>query len=601
MPPQATKSLFLDFDTYACRTLPVVPATAARIKQDGQNAWNAMSVLQRADYVRLHRLIVEVDGRRDEASQAADDLTALALNQRVANPVHWKNMVKAAEAAAAQFRVLETLQSAVINAVDDLRTLAYAIPQLHIRVRARTSQDLIDEQNRLTFIRAEIARLQNDADYPPVPQRPWPPAGDGRFKILESSLSQNREAARQASRRNVFKTTRHAALVPFNANPAATWEGAWMIGEGGMSNTGLFIQYDNAWCVNFRVMKKDTDMSREHWASVASFDGDVRNMIGRQPLELSCHDAMQWIPSSSTSGPGMVPAATVPLLYSSATFNGERTYTMYLEYCPFLDLATIIRRYRSNGDAIPEPFIWYVFLSLAEAGLAMERGNQSLLVAPPGWPADQYGRIGWQIIHRDLKPSNVFLGAHTVNHFDDYPTPKVGDFGLAVKTFGPGDGLNPDIYLDGGGTYGFRAPETRSYLDRTTLDPLDRWPLSNYTNIWGFGMIIYCLMSLDNRPAQKDWLGNANMDVPNVGADARMAYSNELVQEVRQCLSPDPTTRPDFQGLLPRIQSCIQNLGLAQGMQNQTVDAMELPFLTLVHQPQDGYALGLHRNLIPPP
>ena len=107
----------------------------------------------------------------------------------------------------------------------------------------------------------------------------------------------------------------------------------------------------------------------------------------------------------------------------------------------------------------------------------MESGGQAL-VAPAagrrtGWAADQYGRDNWETVHRDLKPGNVFL-AEAEQVFPDYPMPRLGDFGLAIKTWSPNpelagtpgndlnvDGLNPDIYVDGAGTDGFKAPVSR--------------------------------------------------------------------------------------------------------------------------------------------
>ena len=85
-------------------------------------------------------------------------------------------------------------------------------------------------------------------------------------------------------------------------------------------------------------------------------------------------------------------------------------------------------------SGIPEPFLWYVLLTLAEAGLAMECGHQTVNGIPPGRPAtagsgwlpDEYGRDNFQIIHRDIKPLNVFLGLPVDTHFASYPTPKVG-------------------------------------------------------------------------------------------------------------------------------------------------------------------------------
>jgi len=128
----------------------------------------------------------------------------------------------------------------------------------------------------------------------------------------------------------------------------------------------------------------------------------------------------------------------------------------------------------TDTSAFPDSFIWYVFLSLAEAGIAMKQGDQSLAVAQPGWPAAGVHPAGWQIVHRDLKPRNVFFGNPDIQHFPDYVTPKasllcpashpqttdfltqLGDFGLAFKTR-QGDALNPTIYLDSG-TPGYFAP-----------------------------------------------------------------------------------------------------------------------------------------------
>ena len=88
----------------------------------------------------------------------------------------------------------------------------------------------------------------------------------------------------------------------------------------------------------------------------------------------------------------------------------------------------------STCRGIPEPFIWYSVLTLAETGLAMECGHQTLNGVPPGYPAtagtgwlpDLYRRDNWEIIHRDIKPKNVFLGLPVAHHFASYPTPKVG-------------------------------------------------------------------------------------------------------------------------------------------------------------------------------
>lgn len=116
---------------------------------------------------------------------------------------------------------------------------------------------------------------------------------------------------------------------------------------------------------------------------------------------------------------------------------------------------------------LPEPFIWYVFQSLAEAAYAMEFGP---------FVNDNGQSLDFEIVHRDIKPANselkpfpailcygaltilVFLGHDSLGEpkFPYYPTPKLGDFGLAINTHRY-DKMNPRMY-DGMGSRAYRAP-----------------------------------------------------------------------------------------------------------------------------------------------
>ena len=132
-------------------------------------------------------------------------------------------------------------------------------------------------------------------------------------------------------------------------------------------------------------------------------------------------------------------------------------------------LTRVIRR-----KHLPEAFLWHVFHSLAQTVHAMEYGP---------FQSEARDKLDFEVVHRDIKPRNselistygfslllpcgaltvlVFLGAprpcapegKPCFHF--YPTPKLGDFGLAIKTHRY-DKNNPRKYC-GPGTRWYRAP-----------------------------------------------------------------------------------------------------------------------------------------------
>jgi len=73
---------------------------------------------------------------------------------------------------------------------------------------------------------------------------------------------------------------------------------------------------------------------------------------------------------------------------------------------------------------MPEPFLWYVFECLCIVGLLLERGAM-----------ERNPIRDWKtIVHRDVRTQNVFLAMPDEHRFCLYPTPKVGDFGLAQRT-----------------------------------------------------------------------------------------------------------------------------------------------------------------------
>lgn len=346
-----TRQLFLDYHARARRTAPAPRPTAAQIKREGERAWNDMTVPQRNEFVRLITRISEVKARRDAALQVANNAAADALTEVAANPVSGHQLVRTAEAAAEQHRQLVVVQQGVITAFNNLNNFVAATIQraaVQAAVQALILAELNVEALALGTAQAAVIQWQTGADFPPVPPRPV----DGVLKMLESSLSVNRRAMRKADRRTVFRLFNYTQMPPFSQNPGVgIWHGAWMMGEGGMSNTGVYVHLDNAQQVDQRTMRKDTRMVAEQWASAECFDGNVRDRFNRMPMEITCHSAMQGVMGRSTTlYPGTVPTPTVPIMHSSAVSDDEFTYIMYLEYCPFGDLASIIREYRRNNE-----------------------------------------------------------------------------------------------------------------------------------------------------------------------------------------------------------------------------------------------------------
>ena len=103
------------------------------------------------------------------------------------------------------------------------------------------------------------------------------------------------------------------------------------------------------------------------------------------PLETKLHDVLQ----------GRNCQNIVDFL-GCRVYPERGAWRLYLEFCPSSDLSRLLNKYHAAKRPLPEPFLWYVFLALARACVAMEHVGEEWR----GLPNET------DIVHLDLKASN---------------------------------------------------------------------------------------------------------------------------------------------------------------------------------------------------
>ena len=168
----------------------------------------------------------------------------------------------------------------------------------------------------------------------------------------------------------------------------------------------------------------------------------------------------------------------------------------------------------------------------------------------------------------------------------------------------PSDPHNPRWYNKGAGTPRFRAPEQSRQVDRDTLQYLEEWQLTSKTNVFGVGIIIWCLVNRSNDPPEPVWLGNGNIDTSlRVPATfPAYTYSDQLRDLIHDCVQYDPANRPTFRGLLNDIRTHTSEdpgaRNLASGMRSGRASVWAR-WANRVEYIEDRYRLGLHRGQVP--
>lgn len=304
----------------------------------------------------------------------------------------------------------------------------------------------------------------------------------------------------------------------FRDDPAedAEWGPVRIVGEGGYGLVGLWEKRDkNNRTEDQIVIKQQSasedaeytyDLNAEYYPHLLQEAVIHRDLNQKAPgifPKLRAYKYLKKPDKKPRSGP-VVPSA----------------YRMYLENCPYGDLAHLRRLYYMWDQPIPELFLWNVLVRLALGGEALrapppddsfwvrserkKAGAQSGAVATPANTrgkgkrkakgkgkgkkgpspvADQeelpplpFKLDHFFCLHSDMKPANVFLGVNEQNeamddarrHVEiddpDYPLVKMGDFGVAeYTTWRDEPEINP-LALWEMGTRGYRPPVSWSLL-----------------------------------------------------------------------------------------------------------------------------------------
>lgn len=219
-------------------------------------------------------------------------------------------------------------------------------------------------------------------------------------------------------------------------------------------------------------------------------------------------------------------------------------HRIYMESAPYSDLNALKTKFAEASETFPpEPLIWHLFECLAKAALLLEQGELS-----PNPMSD------WTLIlHRDLKLSNVFLGLSDPKNYSGYPTPKIGDFGLALYVTDDGQ-RNPGSYPFNG-TPGNMPPE----MLESNIDARHGVPLSSKTNVWGIGNIIGSMMWWPTEVKLYEGLRGLTYEhgaaEPSFDDHEQEAYSKPLRDLVLWCMKYDQDGRPTSAELLRRIRA----------------------------------------------
>ncbi|KAL8936464.1 MAG: hypothetical protein Q9216_004915, partial [Gyalolechia sp. 2 TL-2023] len=219
-------------------------------------------------------------------------------------------------------------------------------------------------------------------------------------------------------------------------------------------------------------------------------------------------------------------------LYKPASPSHDSFVRACYEYAEHGDLEDILRFYRKHQLVIPEPFIWHVFWSTANALCYCRHGTNKSNSTIPCWDT---------IVHGDVKPANLLLASpdDVINSL--YPTIKLGDFGVAYSVQESNVKLRAWKSTFRYGTSSFMAPEVET-VNPQSKGHFNPVPPSNmhgsHSDIWSLGVVIETLMSTRFN-ALKD---HPDFDSPFV----EDYYSSHLHDLTAACKSYSIRSRPSI-------------------------------------------------------
>lgn len=556
---EKTRALWVEFECGARHTGNSKPSRS--LIKECDRFWATLPPDFRDAFVRTYKAYREAQNEYTSKSDDAHDTYLEARSVVINRTTDWSDYIAKHEQSAKAWRSAKKALGRLTRALQKLSRVIARLrrPTLNLRpVHPDVDRWIRDENSRFVIdgntIDVNIASTQGNADTPPIPAR----RTDHQLKVPLEWVTENAKKARNIRRRKSFE---EGSPADEDGLDSGNWHGARMFGEGAMALAGLWVRLDQEDYVDDRLVRKDTYWDQFDWGHVQHWRGDLRDPTARESFEIECHREIDGQKSELQDANSQYLTINVPRVRSSVVYDAEMLTSISMAYCPFGSLNELITEHMEEDVPIPEPFIWRTFHSLAEVGLAMEKGD----AIRDAWALEGHE----ETIHRDLKPSNVFLADRTEQFFESYPTPMVSDFGLSFMT-GEDDPFNPSLYVDGGGTRGFMAPEQASYVSLPDIRPIDRFQMLAHTNVFGVGMIIYCMAALKVNLWQPDFLGDGSERGDVHDAMAIKRYSVHLRSLIRDCIRFQPNRRPTWVEILERIDAAFdpQRRNLAGNLQD---------------------------------
>jgi hypothetical protein len=208
-------------------------------------------------------------------------------------------------------------------------------------------------------------------------------------------------------------------------------EGEQPLGEGGSGIVHLWCCVDHNKRILDRVIVKQVHPGVFNWARK---DKWRNGEIGGEPLESMLGNEVCQNLEASAVGHGKFVTECLGYGGMQDPLMGEDPATgmliprniagfkLYLEYCPYGNLADAIFRQEEAEELFHEGFIWMVFEALAECAVAM---NQSKIVHADITASNSKSSLISLRTHQTLTDGSVLLSNNDPQRFKIWPTPKV--------------------------------------------------------------------------------------------------------------------------------------------------------------------------------